>query len=269
MAESSRIAKELRRRALQGDDPQRRTASMLDFLRRELENVPLQELYATLAAVRGHVAPEQNDDEATKLWDSLARVRPPSTPSETRPKPPTTAETMDPVARALLGKDRRSNDPAAVKRMGEAILLMVNSLDHYDKELRNLRVELRRSEAERERGGTLFEIQNEPPLAQLLALAADGGDGLAKLETRLNNLFGAIFACFKAHENSVKKATKATARILEPNRIQQKHGTGAWKEYRRLYTNQLYEFGPNFAEEFVVPHFVEEFLRPTRKTRKT
>ena len=71
----------------------------------------------------------------------------------------------------------------------------------------------------------------------------------------------------EAQSRAMRDACGAIKKLLDPAKIQKKHGGGSWNAFKRIYKNDLYEFDNLFRESIVDPPFLKSYFQILRKRR--
>lgn len=257
--DAGRIAEELKDSARRHTDAASRRAAALEVLRRALDGSPLREALATLAEVRGRVAPGEGG-EAGSLWRAIGEIV--ARGGALGSQPPGNVDGRR-LARAVLGEEWAPSEEVPEEKLDRLLFVLqrlVEVLSECDRVMRDFNLELRKRKQMGRAGDTMMGIRLETPIPTLLARAARQGGDLAQLEKQVRRfaLFGQML--FRAHDVSVDHATEAVRQRIDPQLLQREHGGDAWQAYRRIYKNDLFGFGPEFREAFVTERFLDEYF---------
>lgn len=268
MSRPAEIAEVLRREAMaRSTSPAtERRAALLAVLRQELDGLSWEEVCAVLVRLRELVSPGDAQSEAANLWEVLGLLGP-SASEPPRQTAATSHDTggLDGLARSIFGADWLVDSaPTAEQRarLVRVLELAFGALEAFDTAFRGLTLELRRARMlGNRRGGTVFDLKMQAALRKVAAKAILETGDLGDLEKRLKIIASSIVLMNEAHEASTRKAIESIRQHLDPATLQKEHGGEAWKAFRRVYHNELYDFGDAFREQFVATPFLEEFFR--------
>ncbi len=260
MSDVARIADALRAATRTQGDPGARRAAALEVLRREMAGIPREEVLSTLAGLRASLAPADRDSEASRLWGALVMAE-----SRQRENAAGSPQGVDPaLLRSVLGtegKDATAATPEVGERLGWVLGRIVDVLVRCDEALRRLNLDLRtHMMLDGRTGGTVVGLKLEEPIRKLIARAVLETGDPAELERRVERIASAGILLHKAHEASNRQAWEAIRKRLDPQVIQKEHGGRAWEAYRKVYHNELLDFGADFEEQFVTKPFLQEYF---------
>ncbi len=271
MSDIARIVETLREEARHPRSPGEQRSAALEVLRREIPDMPRDELLAELSKIREALAPADRDSEAANLWEALAVVAGQAREASASAAAGAGGSGVDLLLREVLGPDWKGGATAAAEaraRLGLVIRRIVDTLTRCDEALRRLNLDLRtHMMLEGRSGGTVVGLKLEEPIRKLIALAVLGTGDVAEVEKRVEGIAKSGVLFHNAHVASNRQAWETIRNRLDPQSVQKEHGGKAWEAYRRLYHNEFLDFGAEFEEQFVTKPFLQEYFRTLDKVK--
>jgi hypothetical protein len=204
--------------------PRERQEALMEVLRRELDSVPLEEIYPKLAELRALFAEGSGESEAGFLWECLGRI-PRDGGAPTQPLPAPVVQAASPegegagdLARSVLGDELPSEttlSPELQARTLDLLLFLFETLELQEQEYQDLNLRLRQATMfEGGTGGTVIGLKLMPRLRQVFAKAALETGDRAELETRLKKFGASALLVYTAYHAGIKRSLQKVRKML-------------------------------------------------------
>lgn len=257
MSDPRYLAKALRDVSQAGGDAGDRRRAMLHLLKKEFDELPTDAVMALLAQVRAEVAPGDEASEASHLWECVAGAAPATSSAGS-------AVASEVAARKVLGEETvpaGSFSPEKAERWDRVVEVVFETLLRYEAEFQKLYLRLK-TESTSATGASSFGIRLEKPILKLVEDVVEGRRDVDELESRLKRFGLATLFMYDAYVASATSLRESVRRLIDPHVIQESApAKDYWTHYRKMYRQELYDFGPTFTTIFVKPPFLDALLK--------